>query len=259
MYGAANESVRLLEGVLGRTIRKHRDAHGGKAKGGMYPALDATAHPSTRAEASGSNPNSTGGKAMSEQPFFDKHTMKALWEFSPEIHHQVDSLRSQLTASQERERKMREMLSSAVCNDCRNSKVIRYSDGSLSPCPWCERRRQALSTPSDAGRGGWQPIETAPKDGTNILIADIDDGTVFDVLNGRFEVLEDDEEDGPWDIRDGEPWCSYIGREAGTYFCHWLPGKEWDNRTLFTAESGYTHWMPAPLPTQPAKEGGLGE
>lgn len=114
-------------------------------------------------------------------------------------------------------------------------------------------RRAALSHPSTPQ--GWQPIESAPKDGTPIIIANILEGTVFDVCNGNFEVVEEDEEDGPWDIRGGEPWCSYVGRAAGTYFCTWLPGYEREDRWRVTDSFEYTHWIPLPPPPE---QGGKG-
>ncbi|CAB3931560.1 hypothetical protein [Achromobacter insolitus] len=92
----------------------------------------------------------------------------------------------------------------------------------------------------------WKPIASAPKDGTPIIIACIGEGRVYDVCNGHIEVVSEDEEDGPWGINGGEPFCSYVGRPAGEYFCCWLPGKEWEDRWKIGPGFEYTHWMPAP-------------
>jgi hypothetical protein len=61
----------------------------------------------------------------------------------------------------------------------------------------------------------WQPIETAPKDRTSVLIA-TEDGLVTEVF------FEDDK------------WMLFC---AGIYDCYWLSEKP-------------THWMPLPLPPQ---------
>jgi len=106
-----------------------------------------------------------------------------------------------------------------------------------------------------AAKDLWQTISTAPEDGTKILIADISEGVVYDVVNGHFEVVEEDEEDGPWGINGGEPFCSYVGRAAGIYFCCWLPGKEFESRWRFGPNSGYTHWMPLPPPPEQGSKG----
>lgn len=101
---------------------------------------------------------------------------------------------------------------------------------------------------------GWLDIASAPKDRTPIIIACIGEGRVYDVCNGHIEVLLEDEQDGPWGIDGGEPFCSYVGRPAGEYFCCWLPGKEWEDRWKIGPSFEYTHWMPLPAaPGAPAE------
>ena len=60
----------------------------------------------------------------------------------------------------------------------------------------------------------WQPIETAPRDGTCILLG------CFTVENPNYQVTAFWNPDfflgSPWDSPDGTAW-------AADYFTHWMP------------------------------------
>jgi len=78
----------------------------------------------------------------------------------------------------------------------------------------------------------WQPIETAPKDGTDILVMYIHISTqcVFNAFWIKHEEGLNEPED--------EGWWSYVWSEVG--------------RTLLTDKQTPTYWMPLPQP--PEKE-----
>lgn len=79
----------------------------------------------------------------------------------------------------------------------------------------------------------WQPIETAPKDGTQILVAGNDLG---DPRNGQHICVAE--------------WCQdartfeQLAREEGSDFSGWYDASD-DGPLLFL-----THWMPLPPPPQ---------
>lgn len=78
----------------------------------------------------------------------------------------------------------------------------------------------------------WQPIETAPKDGTSVLLYKPDERRVGEyMLAGYF-----DDSDGIW----GGKWVAVHGNSLG-YFSEWQG-----------ADQGYpTHWQSLPEPPTP--------
>ena len=72
------------------------------------------------------------------------------------------------------------------------------------------------------GLGAWQPIETAPKDGTNVLLVNRKGNMATGLWRGR-------------------------GVMAGW----WLRGGNGPN-VFFNDHHGPTHWMPLPAPPQSA-------
>lgn len=77
---------------------------------------------------------------------------------------------------------------------------------------------------------GWQPIETAPKDGTGILLSN-----GKDVAEGHWYF----EEGGTTEHRDMDG--RYIGQTESEGYAGWL---DWDGGM----QPDPTHWMPMPPP-----------
>jgi len=136
------------------------------------------------------------------------------------------------------------------CTGCTASTFQTLGDKTSSIVGWNTRAITSVKREPQ-----WLPIESAPKDGTALILAVVEDGIVCGVDHGHFQIVAEDEEDGPWDIRDGKPWCSYVGRSAGTYFCFWLSVKELDSTWEITNNFPYTHYMFPPPITASEEDG----
>lgn len=125
-----------------------------------------------------------------------------------------------------------EPLAEIVCSIC-GEKRAKPDDY----CPGCEAEDAARASQPPAPE--WQPIETAPKDGTNILIC----GGTFD---------SDDESYGD---------MPYPGVSVA-YWDQRRLSPHWHGETRDAHDSWFvhkpTHWMPVPLPystaTKPAEQ-----
>ena len=76
----------------------------------------------------------------------------------------------------------------------------------------------------------WQPIETAPKDGTSILISE--EGHPY-VMQASWE---------PWD---------YAHDQSD---CYWRCGRQGAKGYDDSGSMDPTHWMPLPQPPSPSQE-----
>lgn len=82
----------------------------------------------------------------------------------------------------------------------------------------------------------WQPIETAPKDSTPVIVAvPTQDNSDFIVGEAYFD---------PENYDDGDWW--WAGTSVGDYY---------DNPISETNYHGPSYWMPLPLPPAPGKGG----
>jgi hypothetical protein len=106
--------------------------------------------------------------------------------------------------------------------------------------PWVEIMRAALAaSPAPPAGDGWEPIETAPKDGSRILVFD--------------EMAADNE--SPVVM---VAWLNDAERHNRKRFAWCVPGSWQDEQGGHCTADRPTHWRPLPAPPQGAGEKGGG-
>ena len=114
--------------------------------------------------------------------------------------------------------------------------LTAISDNQYSDCntdfAWLAWQASRRTTPD---REAWQPIETAPKDGTQVLLSNGTDVEQGWWIHDEGGIIEHRDMDG-----------RYTGQTESDGFIGW-----WDVSGCMQPEP--THWMPLPIPPQEKK------
>lgn len=111
----------------------------------------------------------------------------------------------------------------------------------------CKEVQDARAALTAAKAGGWLPIETAPKDGTVVILGRAEDDASV-VTTGHWQEAEEDGVD-------------YMGADAGfvdEHYQEFKPGRSFGSPSYRYAPTQPTAWQPLPNPPKEQSAGGLG-
>lgn len=135
------------------------------------------------------------------------------------------------------------------CNSFHHSKGEFHSHS--EPCKpaaeYVEALAQARAALTAAKAGGWLPIETAPKDGTVVILGRAEDDASV-VTTGHWQEAEEDGVD-------------YMGADAGfvdEHYQEFKPGRSFGSPSYRYAPTQPTAWQPLPNPPKEQSAGGPG-